>query len=165
MKISLETVNTINELSISAPCPVTWDSMKGSNQVRYCEKCDKQVHDLTEMTSAEIVRLVEATEGHFCAQFVRRQDGTLVTAECTGLRLRIWKKLRRTIAWAASVFALVFLPGCPMGGGNMRMPRGPLIEPTARPTVTPAEPPAPILGMVAPPNVKQTLPEGKAPGE
>ncbi len=136
MKIPLATVN-INELAIAAPCPVAWHTMQGDDRVRHCEQCDKNVYDLSEMTAAEIRQLIEEKEGQFCAQLYRRQDGTVITADCpVGLRLRLWRRLRKSTAWAASLFAMIFLPGCP-AGGNLRRP------PQEQLTALKALPPAP----------------------
>jgi hypothetical protein len=77
------------------------------------------------MTAAQAVQLIEARQERICVQLFRRHDGTLVTAECpVGWRWRFFKFLRRRrrMAWAASLFALVFLSGCPMAGGNMVKP-------------------------------------------
>lgn len=128
MKIPLATVNLLNEITIAAPCPVTWNTMQGDDRVRHCGQCQKNVYDLSELTAAEVVELIQTNEGQLCIQLFRRADGTVITADCpVGMRWRIWnwriwKRLRKSMAWAASLFALVFLPGCPMGGGNMRMP-------------------------------------------
>jgi hypothetical protein len=124
MKLSLPTVAGLDAITIPSPCPVSWGSMQGDARVRFCAQCGQHVYNLSEMRAAEAVRLIEGHEGRLCVQLFRRADGTVLTADCPiGWRLRIWKRLRRHVAWAASVFAMAFLPGagCP-GGGNMRMP-------------------------------------------
>lgn len=158
MKIPLATVNAINELAIASPCPVSWNTMHGDDRVRYCGQCEKHVYDLSEMTSAEIMLLIQEKEGQFCAQLYRRRDGTVITADCAvGLRLKLWKRLRKSVAWAASIFAIIFLPGCPMGGGNMRMPKDQLISVT--PPKTPSsDPNPPMLGNILPPDVTKAPP-------
>jgi len=153
MKIPLATVNVINQLSIAAPCPVGWDTMQGDDKVRYCRQCEKNVYDLSEMTSAEIIQLIQEKEGQFCAQLFRRHDGTVITADCpVGLRLRMWKRLRKSMAWAASIFAMIFLPGCPMGGGNMRSPKEYWVAPLS-PQPIDKNPPA--LGALVPSDMGQ----------
>jgi hypothetical protein len=121
MRIPLNTVAALDQITVPAPCPVSWDAMRADDQVRFCGHCRQHVYNLSEMTAAEAVQLIEAKQGRLCVQLFRRRDGTLITADCpVGWRWRFFKYLRRRMAWAASLFALVFLPGCPMGGGNMR---------------------------------------------
>jgi hypothetical protein len=84
------------------------------------------VYNLSELTAVQAVQLIETKQDRLCVQLFRRRDGTLITADCpVGWRWRIFKLLRRRrMAWAASLFALVFLSGCPMpGGGNMVIKR------------------------------------------
>ena len=58
---------------------------------------------------------------------VRRPDGRVLTANCPGgLRVRVWQRLRRRAAWAASLFAFLLLPACQGVQGMMVFPdRGP----------------------------------------
>ncbi|HSQ54700.1 MAG TPA: hypothetical protein VLM40_03065, partial [Gemmata sp.] len=43
----------------------------------------------------------------------RRTDGRVMTADCpANYRERIWRWLGRRSAWAATLFAFVFLSGC-----------------------------------------------------
>lgn len=150
MKIPLATVNMINELAIAAPCPVSWDTMQGDDRVRYCGQCEKNVYDLSEMTSSEIIQLIQEKEGQVCAQLYRRPDGSVITADCpVGLRLRFWKRLRKRMAWAASIFAMIFLPGCP-GGGNLRRPPNEALTPLLHRPATPTDANPPVLGKVMP---------------
>jgi hypothetical protein len=94
--------------------------MRGNEQVRFCERCQQNVYNLSEMSAAQAAALIEARQDRLCIQLFRRRDGTLVTADSpTGWRWNLFKRLRRRMAWAASLFAVVFLSGCPMGGGNM----------------------------------------------
>jgi hypothetical protein len=130
MRLSLPTVAVLDQIAVAAPCPVSWDAMHGDHQVRFCARCERNVYNLSEMSAVEAVQLIEARQGQLCVQLFRRRDGTLVTADCpVGWRWRVFKFLRRRrLAWAAALFALVFLSGCPMGGGNMRpMPVQPIM--------------------------------------
>ena len=126
MTIPLATVHPLNEAVVETPCPVAWAEMTGNDKVRFCSQCQKSVHNFSEMTSAEIVQLIQENEARLCVQLVRTEDGSVLTADGpVGWRWRLWNRLRRmgskSMAWAASLFALFFLPGCP-AGGNMRRP-------------------------------------------
>ena len=120
MRVPLNTLAALDHIAVAAPCPVSWDAMDGNEQVRFCERCQQNVYNLSEMTAAQAAGVVEASQDRLCIQLFRRRDGTLVTADSpAGWRWNLFKRLRRRMAWAASLFAVVFLSGCPMAGGNM----------------------------------------------
>jgi hypothetical protein len=74
------------------------------------------------MTTAEALELISGTIPVSVCNCIGGVDGTVLTSDCpVGLRWRLWKKLRKRMAWAASLFAMLFLPGCPVGG-NLRRP-------------------------------------------
>lgn len=100
-------------LSITTPCTVPWNVMHGDDRVRYCGQCRRQVFDLTNLTSAEVADLLGDGGSLPCVAFYSRADGRVVTADCSlSIRERTWKWLRRRAAWAAAVFASLFLPAC-----------------------------------------------------
>src|ERR1019366_8474260 len=100
-------------ITIAAPCPASWNKMKGDEQVRHCDQCEQNVYNLSEMSAAEAVDLIQKKEGHLCVRLYRRTDGTVITSDCpVGLRWRNWKWLRKRRAWAAAFFAILFLPAC-----------------------------------------------------
>ena len=122
MRVPIATVNELNGATIAAPCPVSWEKMRGDDRVRFCDQCQQHVYDLSEMTTAEALELIRRNDSRLCVQLYRRADGTVLTSDCpVGLRWKLWKKLRKRMAWAASLFAMLFLPGCPVGG-NLRRP-------------------------------------------
>jgi hypothetical protein len=120
MKQSLPTVQSLNEVRIASPCPAAWDKMRGNEQVRFCGQCQQNVYNLSEMTTVEAAQVLNREERRPCVRFFMRKDGSPITAEYqAGLRWEVWKRLRKRLAWAASLFAVLFLPGC--GGGGMVM--------------------------------------------
>ena len=72
----------IEEITIKSPCYEPWQNMQGDERTRHCSSCDKSVYNLAQMTPSEITQLIEATEGYFCGRIYRRQDGTIITADC-----------------------------------------------------------------------------------
>ena len=78
----------LDSLRVVTPCPVTWESMKGDDAVRFCGRCRKNVYNVAALDPAEAVALVERTEGRVCMLLTRRADGTVVTGDC-------WAQLRR----------------------------------------------------------------------
>src|SRR5689334_2857331 len=78
---------TLDELKIASPCDVPWSSMNGTDYVRHCEHCEKNVYNLSLLTRAEANALIQEKEGKLCVTLYKRFDGTSLTADCpVGLR-------------------------------------------------------------------------------
>lgn len=94
----------LDRIKIAAPCPITWEQMKGDERVRFCHHCQLNVYNLSSLTKTEAEALLASSEGRSCARLYRRRDGTVLTSDCpVGVRA-----LRRRVArTAAAVFALV----------------------------------------------------------
>lgn len=90
----------LKNLTIPSPCSVDWNSMKGNDQVRFCEHCDLSVHNLSAMTRREAQRLVARSNGRLCVQFVTDANGKPLLAEA-GMKLhRISRRVSRIAAGA-----------------------------------------------------------------
>ena len=101
------------ELKVATPCYVSWNEMKGDERTRYCGQCRQNVHDLSMMSTNEVNELLSQSNGSPCVRFYKRTDGRVITNDCpVGLRTRIWQRIRRRSLWAASLFALFFIPAC-----------------------------------------------------
>ncbi len=113
--------HVLNTIAIDSPCSVPWDSMCGDNRVRYCNQCKQQVFDLTEMTTAEATKALDEAANTPCVRFLRGRDGRVMTTDGAAVvRKRIWRRLRRRAAWAASLFSVLFLPACVTQGMPVR---------------------------------------------
>lgn len=66
-------------IDIPAPCSEAWEGMAGSERTRHCPRCDKQIHNLSVLTEAEIAEL--ALRADACVSLEVRGDGTLITAD------------------------------------------------------------------------------------
>lgn len=111
----IDTRDVLDSITIPVACPVSWDEMHGDHRTRFCDKCSQNVHDVSEMTAAEAVQLVTSGETMPCLRLFRRPDGRVMTTDCLTKRERAWKWLNRRSAWAAAVFAIIFL-GCARPG-------------------------------------------------
>jgi hypothetical protein len=109
--IPLPTVDVLDAISIPVTCPVSWNAMRGDRRTRYCDSCRQNVHDVSELTTAEAVRLVTGGETVPCLRLFRRRDGRVMTADCMTKRERVWKWLHRRSAGAAALFAILAF-GC-----------------------------------------------------
>lgn len=113
MAIPLPTLDLLDAITIPTPCDVPWGEMRGDNRSRLCGQCQRQVFDLSAISSTEATELLRDPTNRPCVRLYRRPDGRVLTADCpVGLRARVWRGLRRRSAWVASLFAMLFLPAC-----------------------------------------------------
>lgn len=100
----------LDKVRIAAPCSADWDNMFGNERVRFCEQCQLNVYNLSEMSKAEAERLIGQTEGRLCVRFYRRQDGSIITQNCP-VGLRAIKRRLSRIATAVATSVLTFIAG------------------------------------------------------
>lgn len=105
-------LDVLDAVTIPIACPVSWDAMHGDHRTRFCDECRQNVHDVSELTRAEAVELLTNSARTPCLRIYRRQDGRVMTADCSTRRERVWKWLDRRSTWLAWLFALVFFSGC-----------------------------------------------------
>jgi len=99
---------SVDDIRIATPCHASWDEMHGDDRVRFCGSCRKNVYTLDGMSKREIRTLFEETEGRACVRLYRREDGTVLTADCpVGLAAKAKAAARR--AYAMSMFLVVTL--------------------------------------------------------
>jgi hypothetical protein len=103
----------LNGMEIETPCLVPWGEIDGTGPTRSCEICQKNVFDLIELTTAEAAQILAESDALPCVRICRAPDGEIVTADSPmGFRMRVWRALQRRSGWAASLFVVLFLPGC-----------------------------------------------------
>jgi hypothetical protein len=108
--------DSFDRLRIASPCPVSWEKMKGDEQVRFCDECQLNVYNLSGMTRRQAEAIVRQTEGRLCARFYRRADGTILTRDCpVGLRA-----LRRRTARIVGAAASALLSFCLSAMGQQK---------------------------------------------
>lgn len=96
----------LQAVAIASPCKESWASMKGSDRVRFCGRCEKHVFDLSEMTAVEAESVLTAHGVAACVRFYRRTDGTVMTSDCPeGQRRRRRRNLFLAGALAAGTMA------------------------------------------------------------
>lgn len=109
-----------HKLVISNPCPKDFESMHGNGPRRFCDHCQKHVHNLSDMTRDEAVELLrENASSHLCVVYrfdasdrvVFREDAPRPNARGAS-QLAGLKKL---LAAAALIPVLSTLPACDTG--------------------------------------------------
>ena len=110
----------LDDVRIASPCRARWEEMTGTDRVRFCAACQKNVFNLSGMKRSEAQELLTATEGKICARFYRRADGTMLTADCPiGFALVARRAKRLALGAVATTLgavatALAFLATTPM---------------------------------------------------
>ncbi len=99
----------LENAEIAAPCNVSWADMDGDTDVRFCGSCMKQVFNLSMMSreEAEAVLGVRAGKG-ICVRLFRRDDGTVLTQDCSvgARRQRFWRR-SKSIAAGGLILAAI----------------------------------------------------------
>lgn len=104
----------INKLNIAAPCHISWENMSGDEKVRFCQFCQLNVYNFSEMTNPEIEKLILKKEGRICGKLYKRMDGTIITQNCpTGL-----KAARKRLSSKVSVIFAAILGFCTVALGQ-----------------------------------------------
>ncbi|MFT3839719.1 MAG: hypothetical protein QM723_22225 [Myxococcaceae bacterium] len=75
-------LHELGVVKVATPCKAKWSQMKGSDTVRHCAQCNKNVYHLSRLTSFEARELLHKTEGRLCVRFFARADGTVLTQDC-----------------------------------------------------------------------------------
>ena len=65
----------LKNLTIPSPCTADWNSMTGNDQIRFCEHCNLQVHNLSQMTRNQAQRLISRSNGRLCVRYHRDTEG------------------------------------------------------------------------------------------
>lgn len=67
-------------LRLSQPCAKNWDDLQGTGPSRYCDHCQLHVHNLSAMTEEQAEAFLRSDGGRKCVYFLRRTDGSVLTA-------------------------------------------------------------------------------------
>ncbi len=95
-----ESTSFLDAIEVKSPCSMSWEGMSGDERKRFCRTCKLHVYNLSEMTRAEAEALIRREEGHLCARFHRRPDGTILTKDCGAV---VAARKRRTFAATVAV--------------------------------------------------------------
>ncbi|MBM4778642.1 MAG: hypothetical protein GQE15_13140 [Archangiaceae bacterium] len=104
------------QIKVASPCSEKWESMRGDERRRFCEKCQLHVHDLRSLSEAEATELLRGASGRVCGRVFQRADGTVMTKDCpVGVATR-----RRRMAMSVVAVAALFVAvaGVLTGGGS-----------------------------------------------
>jgi len=69
----------LNNLTIPTPCSADWNRMIGNDQVRFCEHCNLDVHNLSLLTRNQAQRLIARANGRLCVRYHHDAAGQPLT--------------------------------------------------------------------------------------
>ena len=108
-----------DDLTIREPCEEDWSAMTGDGPRRYCDACERSVHNLSEMTKPEADALLESRTGRLCVRYAINPDGSVrfrpqptPTPALVQLRARPPQEPRRAAALARAAMAASLLAAC-----------------------------------------------------
>lgn len=90
----------LNNVTIPSPCSADWNQMIGNDQVRFCEHCNLDVHNLSQMTRNQAQRLVAKANGRLCVRYHFDPAGRPLTLPVGQKLHRIGRRVSRIAAGA-----------------------------------------------------------------
>jgi len=90
----------LKNLTVASPCAADWNSMTGNDQVRFCEHCSFDVHNLSSMTRTQAERLVARSNGRLCIRYHHNSSGEPQTLPAGHKLHRIGRRVSRIAAGA-----------------------------------------------------------------
>ena len=146
----MNTRHPLDLIEIRTPCPANWDQMEGDRQTRFCQGCQKHVHNLSAMSADEAERLVCQNAGRLCVRFERDLEGRVLTLDYRGTTKRRW-------TW--KVWTLVALAGALITGTVEAVFLRKRIQNAVVPTVPVTGAPVMLMGDVALPTPANQNPQ------
>jgi hypothetical protein len=140
--------NLLNNVTVHSPCAADWNSMIGTDQVRFCEHCSLDVHNLSRLTRNQAERLVARSNGRLCIRYHHDPAGRPLTLPVGQKLHRISRRVSRIAAGAftaaLSVTSAVAQNSTSFQSGNSNAPNA--TQPDARWAL------ASIVGTITDPN-------------
>jgi hypothetical protein len=97
------------EVRVATPCDANWEDMEGDQLVRFCGTCKKHVYNLSEMTKEQAESLLcERADKATCVRIYRRDDGTVISADCSAGIIQARRRKLAALAAAGAAFFTSF---------------------------------------------------------
>lgn len=98
--------------TIRQRCSADWETMRGDDKRRFCEHCQKFVHNVSAMSRTERETFADPANMRECVFYSQRANGDVADLSLL-VRLRRWFPFLRLACWSALVALLpVALTGC-----------------------------------------------------
>jgi hypothetical protein len=97
---------------IKQPCSADWNRMRGDDKRRFCEGCQKFVHNVSAMSREERTAFADPANSRECIFICQRTDGKIADLSLLAV-FRRWFPFLRLASWTALVALLpLALTGC-----------------------------------------------------
>jgi ankyrin repeat protein len=110
-------------VNIASPCHADWDSMIGNDRVRFCSHCNLNVHNFSEMTPKEAMRLIIKLRGRLCVRYYRRPESNV-----QHITPRLYQIGRRASRLAAGTFSALLSLSSAAAAAQAASPSRALLE-------------------------------------
>src|SRR5690348_5730193 len=72
---------TLEQIDVPNPYPADWNAMTGDRRGRFCQHCQKTVHNLSAISRDEAERLLCQAAGSLCVRYAVATDGRVMTLD------------------------------------------------------------------------------------
>lgn len=93
----------LDAIRLSFSCNELWERMRGNEQARFCERCQKTVYNLSAMTTAEAEATLCGPGDPPCVRYMRMADGRVSTKDRVLPRVALTAGLAAAAAGAAVI--------------------------------------------------------------
>ena len=100
MKLSL-----LSSLEIDSPCPIALKKLDPEVRTWFCNQCNLNVHNVSNMTAKEAETFLRERTGSVCVSIKRKADGRIYTDNCP----RILRAVRRRMIKVATMVGITIL--------------------------------------------------------
>jgi len=108
---------TLDQVRVASPCSQPWEDMCGDAKVRFCDRCELRVFNLSEMTRDEAQSVLDAHPDRLCVCFRPTATGAPQTLDYqpqkVGRSMKWWYALGAAGAIAATAIEAIFFFGRP----------------------------------------------------
>src|SRR5204863_1333498 len=88
--------------TIKQRCSADWGTMRGNDKRRFCENCQKFVHNVSAMSRGEREKFADPANMRECVFYSQRNDGEIADLSFLA-RLRRYFPFLRLACWSALV--------------------------------------------------------------
>jgi hypothetical protein len=125
-------MNSTSPWTIRQRCNADWEKMRGDDKHRFCEQCQRYVHNVSAMSRSERETLAAPSNMRECVFYSQRRNGEVANLSFLA-KIRSWFPFLRLAGWSAIIALLpVTLTGCM--GVRCTPERRKLLEQTHSPT-------------------------------